>query len=332
VTRPSPALTIWIFFLFLALAWGSSFLFIKIGLEEGLSPLTLVAYRLGIAVVVLTVVALLTGARIPTSDGRRKLLTLAVINIFVPFLLITWAELFIPSALAAILNGLVPLFTIVIASLFLKDEPITVNRLTGLVIGFAGAVLLLSRDLGEQQGITGAEALLGQLAMVLACISYAVSAVFVRRYLNKADLVVDPETGPRALLPVEAALGQTVVAAVLVGLVAALTEWLPGREAAVPPSLPAWLAVAWLGVLGSAIAYLLFFRVIRVWGATRTALVTYIMPIVGIVLGVLVLDEVIDARVIAGTVLIIGGIALVNSSIGQRRLFGRAAAPQASPD
>jgi drug/metabolite transporter (DMT)-like permease len=332
MTRPSPALTIWSFFLLLATVWGSSFLFIKIGLEEGLSPLTLVAYRLGIAVVVLAAVARLLGARLPTRDGQRKLLGLSVINIFVPFLLITWAELFIPSALAAILNGLVPLFTIVIASLFLRDEPITVNRLAGLVIGFAGAVLLLSRDLGEQPGITGSDALLGQLAMVLACISYAASAVFVRRYLNHADLVVDPRSGPRALLPVEAALGQTVVSAVLVILLAAVAEWLPGRAAAVPPTLSAWFAVAWLGVLGSAIAYLLFFRVIRVWGATRTALVTYIMPIVGIVLGVLVLQEVIDARVIAGTVLIIGGIALVNSSIGQRRLFGRPPAAVPSPD
>jgi drug/metabolite transporter (DMT)-like permease len=95
----------------------------------------------------------------------------------------------------------------------------------------------------------------------------------------------------------------------------------------VPGSPAAWLAVAWLGVLGSGVAYLLFFRLIRSWGATRTTLVTYVMPVVGIALGVIVLSEELHTAEIVGAVLIIGGLVLANAAVGQRRLFGRAARP-----
>ncbi|MBA2255407.1 MAG: DMT family transporter, partial [Chloroflexi bacterium] len=132
VSKPSSSAVLWSLFLALAFIWGSSFLFIKIGLDEGLGPLTVVTYRLGIATTFLVVIGLLTGARIPRD--RRTLLivgALGPINVVIPFVLITGAEQYISSALAAILNGLVPLFTIVIAAAALRDEPITVNRLVG---------------------------------------------------------------------------------------------------------------------------------------------------------------------------------------------------------
>ena len=157
VRRPSPTLLPWLLFACLSLIWGSSFLFIKIGIDEGLGPLTVVSYRLGIATAFLLVVGRLTGARIPRD--RRTLLTvglLGLVNVAVPFMLIPSAEQYISSALAAILNGLVPLFTIVFASLALHDEPITVNRLGGLLVGFVGAVLLVSPNLtGTAVGSAG---------------------------------------------------------------------------------------------------------------------------------------------------------------------------------
>jgi drug/metabolite transporter (DMT)-like permease len=329
-TRVQPGAILWLLFLALATIWGSSFLFIKIGLEEGLRPLTLVSVRLWTAATCLTVVALLVGARFPRGRGLLlRLGVLGIINVAIPFALITWGELFIPSALASILNGLVPLFTIFIAAVVLQDEPITVNRLVGLLIGFAGAVLLLSKnfDPGALAGKAGGEAFLGEMAIVLACVSYAVAAVFVRKQFSGQKLVDDPVKGKRTLAPVELGLSQTLTAAVPITVLAFLLEGGPQGVPVLPASPTAWFAVLWLGVLGSATAYLLFFKIIATWGATRTTLVTYVMPIIGIILGVLVLQEQVDARVLVGTVLVIGGIALVNSKYGQRRLYGRAPSP-----
>lgn len=324
------ALSLWLVFGALSAAWGSSFLFIKIGLEEGLPPLTLVTFRLLIAIVFLTVVLRLTGGRLPRQRATiARLAALGLIHVAIPFGLITWGELWIPSALASILNGLVPLFTIVLAALLLRDEPMTANRLAGLVIGFVGAALLLSPQLrAGDPTVDPTMVLLGELAVVVASLSYAFSAIYIRRYISGKPLVDDPVRGPRALTPVETALPQCVAAVVIVGVLALGFER-PDGAVIVPPTLPAWFAVAWLGIIGSGVAYLLFFRLISAWGATRTTLVTYVMPVVGIALGVIVLGERLDLAEVFGAVLIIGGLVLANSSIGQRRLYGRGAATDA---
>ncbi|MGZ6260366.1 MAG: DMT family transporter [Candidatus Limnocylindrales bacterium] len=333
-----PALTLWLVFLALSFVWGSSFLFIKIGLDQGLTPFWLVTYRLWIAVLVLLGLARLTGARLPTD--RRALAQVAflgIINVAIPFSLITWGEQYIPSALAAILNGLVPLFTIGIAAVVLTDEPITLNRLAGLLIGFVGAVLLLAHGFEAPPApvaTTGAAtdaplALLGELAIVVACISYACSTVYVRARISGRPLLSEPDGSRRSLRPVEIAIPQNVTAALIVSVVALTWEHPASGLVELPPSASAWFAVLWLGALGSALAYLFYFRLVGAWGATRTTLVTYVMPIVGIALGVLVLGETIEPREILGTILIIGGIALVNSRLGARRLYGRT---QTTPD
>jgi drug/metabolite transporter (DMT)-like permease len=331
---PSSAV-LWITFLALAFIWGSSFLFIKIGLEEGLAPLTLVSYRLGIATIFLVAVLRLSNGRLPGDRASlARLGFLGIINIVIPFALITWGELHITSALASILNGLVPLFTIVLASLALRDEPITLNRLGGLLVGFAGAVLLLSPGLTAEP-ITGDQLVLaGELALVAASLSYALSAVYIRRFISGRRLVVDPVTGPRTLTPVESALPQSVVGLAIIVASAMLFERPAGGGLlATPPTGAAWFAVSWLGILGSGVAYLLFFRIISAWDATRAALVTYVMPIVGIGLGVAVLGERLHVAELLGAALVIGGLVLANSRVGQRRLFGRASAPVgAHPD
>ncbi|CAN5725913.1 DMT family transporter [soil metagenome] len=334
-SSPSPprsdSLALWLVFGALSAAWGSSFLFIKIGLEEGLPPLTLVTFRLLIAVVFLSVVLRLTGGRLPRQRGTiYRLATLGLINVAIPFGLITWGELWIPSALASILNGLVPLFTIVLAALLLRDEPITSNRLAGLAIGFLGAVLLLSPQMtAADPAVDSSMVLLGELAVVVASLSYAFSVVYIRRSISGKPLVDDPVRGPRALTPVETALPQCLSAVVIAGVMAFVFER-PDGAFVVPPTLPAWFAVGWLGIIGSGIAYLLFFRLIRAWGATRTTLVTYVMPVIGIALGVLVLGERLDLAEVVGAALVIGGLVLANSSLGQRRLYGRGEAPAAA--
>jgi len=291
----------WLVFLALGFMWGSSYLFIKIGVET-LTPFTLIALRLGIGLIVLaTVVAL---AREPLPRDLRTyghLVVMSVISIALPFYLITTAEQSTDSALAAIINGSVPLYTIVIAALVLHDEPITVNRLIGLVVGFVGVVVLVSRELGAA-GL--GDGLYGELALVGSSVSYAAGAVYARRNV-------------RGLRPMIPALFQVAFAFLLTSVLAIALE----RPLATVVGPDTVLAVVWLGVLGSGVAYLAFFRLLARWGATRTTLVAYLLPVVGIALGVLVLNEQIDARILIGTALIIGGVALVNSRYGRRPLF-----------
>jgi drug/metabolite transporter (DMT)-like permease len=318
---------LWLVFIALALAWGSSFLWIKVGVTEGLTPLMLVAFRLWIGFAFLVLFGRLTGARLPRQRiVIAQLALVGLLNTAVPFVLITWGEQWIASALAGILNGLVPLFTIVIAALLLRDEPITVNRLVGLLVGFAGAVLLLGRNLGPTPTADAQLALLGELAVVLAAICYAFAAVVFRWRFSGKDVIADPVRGLRGMNPVEFALPPVFAGAVATTVVALLIDVRAGVPI-LPPTPAAWVAVVWLGVLGSGVAYVLYFELLKAWGATRSTLVTYAMPIVGLALGVLILRESIDAQVIGGSALIIGGIALVNSSIGQRRLFGRGPSP-----
>jgi drug/metabolite transporter (DMT)-like permease len=336
LSQPSPAtsaaghasLRVWAFFLALSFVWGSSFLYIKIGLDEGLGPFTLVSYRLGIATLFLVAVLRLSGGTLPrSSDALGRLFVLAILNVAIPFTLLTWGEQYITSAVTSIFNGLVPLFAIVIAALVLHDEPITLNRLGGLVVGFIGAVLLASPHLGAANSTDATKALVGEIAVTGAALSYAAAAVYARRAITGRAFVDDPITGPRPPAPAEIALVQVGVAGVLVALLAILVEPHPGAIIAAPSSLQAWFSVAWLGVLGSGVAYLLYFRILRAWGATRSTLVTYVMPIVGIALGVAVLGEVLHPAEILGSVLVIGGLVLASSRFGQRRLYGRARVP-----
>ncbi len=299
----------WLLFGLLGLFWGSSYLFIKIGVET-LPTFTLIAGRLGIGATLIGIVLLV--ARQPLPRDRRTyghLVVLALINIVIPFTLITWGEQSIDSALASVLNSTVPLFTIVLAALVLHDEPITVNRLVGLLIGFGGVVVLTSRSLGG----AAESSTLGELAMIGSSISYACGVVYARRNV-------------RGLRPMVPAFFQVGIAFVITATLALLVERPLGLE--LHPD--AVFAVTWLGLLGSGFAYLIFYRLLRDWGPTRTSMVAYLLPVVGIALGYLVLGETIDARMLGGTGLIVGGIALVNSRFGTRRLYGRTESPPAA--
>lgn len=306
-TAHDPAAPIdWVFFGLLGLFWGSSYLFIKIGVET-LPTFMLIAGRLGIGSLLLAAVLLVARERLPRSPRiYGHLVVLALINIVIPFTLITWGEQSIDSALAAILNSTVPLFTIVFAALVFVDEAITVNRIVGLAVGFAGVVILTSRSLGGSES-----SLLGELAMIGSSISYAVGNVYARKMV-------------RGLRPMVPAFFQVFIAFLITASLALLTEAPLG--VAIQPD--AAFAVLWLGILGSGLAYLLFYRLLRDWGSTRTSLVAYLLPIVGIVLGYVVLGETVDARIVLGTALIIGGVALVNSRYGRRRIYGRAVSVQ----
>lgn len=325
-TTQRPAVPVWVSFISLSLIWGSSFLFIKIGLDQGLPPLVLVSYRLGFAVLLLLVLLRLTRGRLPRSrEAWWRLAVLAFINVALPFCLITWGEQYTSSAIASILNTLTPLLTIVLASLVLRDEPIRVNSLAGVLVGFAGAVLLASPSIGASPGAGGTPEIVGELAVAAGALSYAFGAVFARHQITGRKLIDDPRVGPRTPTAVEIALPQALVSGSMVAVVALLTQATQPTAVLAPPTPQAWFAVLWLGLLGSGVAHVLLFTIIRWWGAGRATLVTYLMPVVGIALGVVVLAESLLPIEIVGTAMIIFGLLVANSRYGRRPLYGRAA-------
>jgi drug/metabolite transporter (DMT)-like permease len=298
----------WLIFLALGFMWGSSYLFIKLAVDS-FGTFTLIAIRLLIGATFLWVV--LRASRTPLPRSRRTyghLLVMACVNIVVPFTLITWAERSVDSALASILNSTVPLFVIVIAPMFLPEEPIRLNSLVGLAVGFAGVVVLVSPGLVAADGSPA-----GELALLGSSFAYACGNVYARRNV-------------RGLPPLIPAVFQVTFALLIVGALALIVDQ-PWRS--VTSDARAWFSVVWLGIFGSGLAYLAYFRLLAHWGATRTSLVAYLLPVVGIVLGFLVLQEPIDATIVAGTVLIIAGVALVNGRWGRRRLF--ASTPPVEP-
>lgn len=281
----------WGSFALLALIWGSSFLWIKLAVRE-IGPFALVALRLMIGFLALLIIMRLKKQSFP-RDGRLLLpfIFMGAFNAAIPITLISWSETRIDSALAAILNGTVPLFTIVIAHFWLPDEKINLSRVIGLIIGFIGVIVLVSRDIGPE-GLHGT--VWGQTGVLAAAICYATSITFSRRYLR----------GQKPL-----------VQSTIVLLFGDLMMWVmvPFTETTYIPTLPiTWFAITWLGVFGSCLAYLLYFYLIGVWGPTRASVVSYLFPVIGLVLGVVFLNEIADWRLLAGSLLVLGGIAIIN--------------------
>jgi len=299
VTGVRATRTEWILFFILGFMWGSSYLFIKIAVDS-FGTFTLIALRLLIGAAFLWVAFRLNGTSLP-RDRRiyGHLVVMALINITIPFGLITWAEQSVDSALAAILNATVPLMVIVIAPMFLPDEPIRLNGVVGLAVGFIGVVLLVSPGLTTATGD-----LAGSIALLGSSLAYALGNVYNRRNV-------------RGLPPLVPAVFQVTFAFIIVSVLALILE----QPWTAQPDLGDWFSVIWLGVFGSGLAYVVYFRLLGRWGATRTSLVAYLLPVYGIVLGYLVLQEPVDATLIVGTALVIAGVALVNSPWGQRRLF-----------
>jgi drug/metabolite transporter (DMT)-like permease len=283
--------------------WGTSYAFIKLGVET-LPTFTLIASRLGIGLALLMTVVV-AARQAPPPPGRIyvHLAVMAAVNIVIPFALITWAEQSVDSSVAAVLNGALPLIVIVLAALVFHDEPITLNRLGGVVVGYVGVIVLVLPGLVAAAG--GSE-VTGELALLGSTLAYGIGAVYARRNIK----------GLRPMIP---AVFQVGFAFVMVTLLALATE----NPFAVRWNGGALLAVVWLGLLGSGLAYLIMFRLLSRIGATATSQLAYLLPVVGIISGAVMFGESVDARIIVGTALILGGVTLVNSRYGERRIWGR---------
>lgn len=281
----------WLLLITLGALWGASYLFIKIGGSE-IPPLTFVALRTSIAGLTLLIVLLLQGGKLPArrSGVRRWLVVMGVLNSIIPYTLITWGETHISSGLAAILVGAMPIFTVLLAHWLTHDEKLTPTRLVGVLVGFAGVVILFLPDLAEGMQLN----LLGGVAVVIAAVSYAMSAVLARKHLQGQSHAA-------------VALGQMISASIVLIPASLIVDHPLGLR----PSLPALASILTLGILGTGIAYLMYYWLVSNVGATRTSLVTYISPVVAVFLGALVLNETLQWTTFAGLVAIIAGVALV---------------------
>ena len=285
----------WCIFILLGGIWSSSFLWIKIAVQE-IGPITLVAWRVLFGLL-FGVVAILIG-RVPLPrrfDIWRPLLILGISNVAIPFFLISWGEQAIDSAVAAILDATVPLFAIVIAHLTLHDDRITVPKVLGLLLGFVGVVVLMSKDIGTSSG-----SILGQAAVVLASAFYAGSSVYARKSTENTAGIMR-------------SVGPLVSSTAVMWLAAPLAES-PLRL----PHLPiTWIALLWLGILGSGFAFILAYYLIHAIGPTRTTMVTYLFPLGGVILGVGFLGERLTWQLLAGALLIIASLAVANLRPGR---------------
>ena len=280
----------WLVFLLLGGIWSSSFLWIKIAVQE-IGPITLVAFRVLFGLLFTLIVVFFQRTQLPrTFKEWFPILLLGVSNVAIPFFLISWGEQSIDSGVAAILDATVPLFTIVIAHLALHDDKMTVQKVLGLLVGFAGVVVLMSKDIGQS-----ASPILGQAAVVLACAFYAGSSVYARK---------STENMPGILRSAGPLISSTAV------------MWLATFFIEKPvriPQLPiTWVALLWLGVLGSGFAFILNYYLIHEIGPTRTTMVTYLFPLGGVILGVTFLNEKLSWQLLAGAVLIIASLAIAN--------------------
>lgn len=290
------ALRVWIWLLTLSVLWGGSFFFSKVAIGE-LGPLTVVFGRVALAAVALNIVLAMTA----TDLSRRKapwraFCAMGLLNNALPFSLIFWGQTGIASGLASILNATTPLFTLVVAHALTDDEKIDRAKVAALLAGLAGVVVLVGPDF-----LVGGSSLWGQVACLGAALSYAFAGVYGRRFRAMG------------IAPVEAAAGQVTASAVLILPIMLMIE----RPWDVPaaPSSTVWLALAGLALLSTALAYVLYFRILAAAGATNLLLVTFLIPITAILLGAIVLGERLEARHFCGMGLIGVGLAIIDGRI-----------------
>jgi len=285
-----PRLFDWLTLGGLVIAWGSSFALTKIAVGH-LDAAWVMALRLSIGGVFLLGVLLVSGRGLPTEPHLwRWFAWLGLIGHALPFFLISWGTQFVSSGLSGVLMGAVPLFVIVLAHFYLPDEPMTRTKAMGFVVGFVGLMIVLGPD--RLSGFSAeSDALKGEIAILLGCLCYAVHGLFARRIPFHA-----PTEQATAVCLAGGAMGIAFALAV---------DW--NGLANVPWSV--FAAVAGLGILPTAIATLLMYRIMRTVGVSFVAYSNYLVPVFALGFGAITLGETLDWNVAAGLALIIVGIA-----------------------
>lgn len=284
----------WLILLLLAALWGASFIFSKVAVSQ-VTPLTLVLARVLLAAITLNVICFMTGVRLLTSrKAWFDYFVMGLLNNVIAFSLIFWGQQSIDASLSAILTGATPFFTVLIAGLVLADERFSTAKIIGLIIGFAGVVLVI----GPRHMLGLGEHLLAELAIVGAALAYGFSGVWGRRFAGEN--------------PLATATGQLTAASIMMIPIAFYFE----RPLELGPfSTPVIGSVLALAIVSTAFAYLLFFKVLKMAGATNTSLVTMLVPVFTVLIAVPMLGETIDALKLLGLFVIGIGLAVLDGRI-----------------
>jgi drug/metabolite transporter (DMT)-like permease len=292
--------------LFLSALWGASYLFIKVAVEE-IEPAAMIELRLILAGAVLLGFLLwrLGAARAITELRRTGWpgVVLGVLNGAIPFTLIAWGEKHIDSGVAAIANSTVPIFVVLLAFRFRPSERSTGFRLVGVLVGLVGVAVLAGFN---PEG--GWWAVAGVMAVVVASLSYAAANLYTQQHFSEVSPLV------------------TATAAILTGAVVLL----PFAVFQIPADMPSGEAlgsVAALGILGTAVASIILYRMLVAYGSARTTLVTYLLPPFALFYGVVFLDERVTVSAVLGLILILGGVALGAGVLRLPRRRAAVAAP-----
>jgi len=280
----------WSLLIALSLLWGGSFFCGQVALAE-LRPFTVVLGRVGIAAMALWILVLLSGERLPTSARDwRRFFTMGALNNLVPFSFLLWSQTRIPSSLASILNGTTPVFAVLLAHFLTRDERMTPGRVGGVLAGFLGLVVMVGPD-----AVGGSNRFAAELLALGGPLSYALAAIYGRRFQDTPPLI--------------AATGQLTASTILAAPVALLVDrpWELGPIA--PTTIAALVALA---LLSTALAYVIFFRLLATAGATNLMLVTLLVPVSALLLGTFILGERLAARELVGMGVIAIGLALID--------------------
>jgi len=288
----------WGLLLLLSLLWGGSFFFVGVAVKE-LPPFTIVAARVCLAAALLWLTAPLTGLSAAKVRAQAPALAaLGLINNAIPFSLIVWGQTHLASGLAAILNATTPVATVVVAHFLTVSEKLTARRLAGALIGFAGVATMIGPDLAR--GLVDDVA--AEAAALTAAVAYAFASVFARRFRGLG------------LAAIDVAAGQVTSAGLMLIPVALLVE----RPWSLPaPSLPVVAALVALAALSTALAYVVYFRILAGAGATNVVLVTLLAPATSILLGAAFLGERLAARQFLGLAAIAAGLASIDGRLPQ---------------
>lgn len=279
----------WLLLVMLSVLWGGSFFFIKVAVQD-LPPLTIVLGRVGLAAIALTAFVYLSGQQMPTSPQVwRAFLVMGILNNLIPFGLIVWGETQIDSSLASILNATTPVFTAVLAHRLVPEERLTAARFVGVGFGVGGVVVLVGSEVLRGLNLQG----LGQLAILGAALAYGCAGIYGKRFQQ---------------LPSAVAAAGMLICTTIVTLPLVL---LFDHPETLKPGIAAWGALLALGLLSTAIAYLIYFHVLAVAGATNASLVTFLIPISSLLLGILLLGERPSGNAFVGMALIFVGLVAV---------------------
>lgn len=286
----------WMLLTILSVLWGGSFFFVGVAVKE-MTPLTIVACRVGFAAAILLGVVRGTGRKMPASlNVWGAFLVMGALNNAIPFSLIVWGQQHIDSGLASILNATTPIFSVVLTHLLTREERLTANRMAGVLIGWTGVAVLIGVASLKGAGLQ----VMGQVAVLGAAVSYACAAIYGRRFKGIAPLVV--------------ATGMLCSSTVLMVPLALVFE----QPVALSPTPATWAAIFGLSAVSTSLAYIIYFRVLAAAGATNILLVTFLIPVSAILLGVLVLGERPGWNVFGGMALIFIGLTAIDGRLLNR--------------